>query len=280
MQIAVASGKGGTGKTGIAVSMALSAGKDVNLFDCDVEEPNCDILLKTKTFYKQDVNLKIPVIDDKLCTGCGNCVKLCQFNSIIIINKKAEIHEELCHSCGGCSLACNSGAVSEKKIKTGAVTYSKQKGLYLISGALDIGKITATAVIRSIKEKINTSKINIIDCPPGTSCSMITAINGCDYIILVTEPTPFGLNDLKLAVQTVKELSIPFGVIINRADGDKCINDYCSRENIEILLEIESSRKIAEYYSVGKPVIEAMPDLRSRFKEITDKIHVKLLADR
>jgi len=217
----VASGKGGTGKTTVAVNLALSL-NNVQLLDCDVEEPNCHIFIKPVFEHKNTVFIPIPCIDQTKCDECGRCQEVCVYNAVAIVNKKVLIFPELCHGCGSCTYFCPNDAIKEENKEIGVVEIGRKGDIQFIHGKLNIGKMMAPPVIREVKKHINKKKTVIIDVPPGTSCPVITAIKDTDFVILVTEPTPFGLNDLSLAVEVVRKLKIPFGVIINRSDlGNK-----------------------------------------------------------
>jgi len=270
--ISVASGKGGTGKTTIAVNLALSL-SNVQLLDCDVEEPNCHIFIKPVFENKNTVFIPIPQVDSKKCDGCGRCQEFCAYNAIAVVNKEVLIFPELCHGCGSCAYFCPNDAIEEENKKIGIIEIGKKNGIQFVHGKLDVGMMMSPPVIRAVKKHINKKKTVIIDAPPGTSCPVITAINDTDFVILVTEPTPFGLNDLSLAVEVVRKLKIPFGVIINRSDlGNKKTDEYCVRENIPILMRIPFSKKIAEIYSRGDSIIETLPEYRENFQRLFENI--------
>jgi len=270
--ISVASGKGGTGKTTIAVNLALSL-SNVQLLDCDVEEPNCHIFIKPVFENKNTVFIPIPQVDSKKCDGCGRCQEFCAYNAIAVVNKEVLIFPELCHGCGSCAYFCPHGAIKETNKDIGIIEIGKSGEIQFIHGKLNIGMMMSPPVIRAVKKHINKKKTVIIDAPPGTSCPVITAINDTDFVILVTEPTPFGLNDLSLAVEVVRKLKIPFGVIINRSDlGNKKTDEYCVRENIPILMRIPFSKKIAEIYSRGDSIIETLPEYRENFQRLFENI--------
>jgi len=268
----VASGKGGTGKTTVAVNLALSL-NNVQLLDCDVEEPNCHIFIKPVFEHKNTVFIPIPCIDQTKCDECGRCQEVCVYNAVAIVNKKVLIFPELCHGCGSCTYFCPNDAIKEENKEIGVVEIGRKGDIQFIHGKLNIGKMMAPPVIREVKKHINKKKTVIIDVPPGTSCPVITAIKDTDFVILVTEPTPFGLNDLSLAVEVVRKLKIPFGVIINRSDlGNKKTDEYCTGENIPILMRIPFSKKIAGIYSRGDSIVEALPEYREKFQRLFTKI--------
>ena len=273
MIIAVASGKGGTGKTTISVALSLSVEEPVNLLDCDVEEPNADIFFNLNDINKTTVTVPVPEVDNDKCTFCGKCQEICQFNAITVLKNKVLVFDELCHSCGGCEKICPENAISEIQKPIGTITAARTNSLSFAQGRLDIGRAMSPPLIRAVKNRIDNTILNIIDCPPGNSCPVITAVNGADYIILVTEASPFGLHDLKLAVDAVKELNIPFGVIVNRATPNyHGVNNFCKSQNIDILLEIPESLEVAKAYSGGHTLLVAMPELKPEIVKIVSGI--------
>jgi MinD superfamily P-loop ATPase len=275
MIISVASGKGGTGKTTVAVNLALSISnkENVQLLDCDVEEPNAHIFLKPSFAERLPVYIPVPQVDEKKCTYCGKCAEVCAFHAIAVLKGNVLTFSQLCHGCGGCALFCPEEAITEINREIGIVEKGESFGMEFIHGKLAIGEAMAPPVIKAVKKHINNSKIVILDVPPGTSCPVIEAVKGSDFSILVTEPTPFGLNDLILAVEVLREIKIPFGVVINRADvGDDEVEKYCRKENIPILLKIPMDNNIARSYSNGIPVVQAMPEWKQRFQQLFEEI--------
>jgi len=251
MILSVASGKGGTGKTTVATNIALSIG-NAQFLDCDVEEPNANIFLQVTIKKHENVSITIPEIDTERCDYCGKCAEFCVYNALAVVRSNVIIFPELCHSCGGCQLVCPRNAITWKQRVIGSIDYGQIKGIDVYQGMLNIGESQAVPVIKALKRKIDTNKDVIIDAPPGTSCPVIESISGSDYCLLVTEPTPFGLHDLKLAVDVVRHLHIPFGVVINREGiGDARIETYCQQEKIPVLLKIPERQKIAFLYSKG-----------------------------
>ncbi|MFX0195042.1 MAG: ATP-binding protein [Candidatus Hodarchaeota archaeon] len=272
MIISVASGKGGTGKTLIATNLT-SVLENTQILDCDVEEPNDHLFLKPIVEKTIPVYIKIPVVDEIKCDYCGKCSEVCERHAIAVLKNKVLIFEELCNGCGACSLFCPRDAISERKKELGVVEVGKSGQIDCVTGHLNVGLPLAPPIIDVVKKQINPDKLVIIDSPPGTSCPVIASIYGSDFCILVTEPTPFGLFDLKLAVGVVKKLGIPFGVVINQADiGDKKVNEYCVKEGIPILLKIPWDRKIAELYSKGHIISNELPKMNQQFQMLFENV--------
>ena len=265
MVIAVASGKGGTGKTSVAVNLAISIG-NFQLMDCDVEEPNAHLLLYPRISHKEPVYTLIPSLNEELCDHCGKCASFCQYNAIFASSEKVLIFPELCHGCGGCVLICPKKAITEGKHRIGTLKRGFAGDSELVYGELEVGEPMAVPLIREVKRHIDKSRNVILDAPPGTSCPVIETVKGSDFCILVTEPTPFGLHDLKITVQVLKDMEIPLGVVVNRTGiGDKKVYEYCKEAKIPILLEIPYHRRIAELYSKGVPFSQEMPEWKEKF---------------
>jgi MinD superfamily P-loop ATPase len=276
MIVSIASGKGGTGKTTVAVNLALSL-KNPQLLDCDVEEPNVHLLLKPEINEEKPVCVSIPTVNEEICDHCGKCAEFCQYNAIFVSSEKVLIFPELCHSCGGCSIVCPRKAITEEKHRIGMLKLGSAGDLKLVYGELEVGEPMAVPVIRVVKRRITSDKPVILDSPPGTSCPVIETVKGSDFCILVTEPTPFGLHDLKIAVQVLEDMGIPFGLVINRADiGDKKVYEYCGEKDIPILLEIPFQRRIAELYSRGIPFSLGMPEWKEKFSALFDEIRKRV----
>jgi len=256
--ISIASGKGGTGKTTLALLLA-AVEPDVTLIDCDVEEPNCHLFLKPQWHGQgEEITVMVPSINNDLCNGCSTCSAVCLFNAIAISGGKALLFDELCHSCGGCILACKSGAISEETKPIGTITTGISPilpDIRLLHGTLHVGTPSGVPLIKAIKQKVSQMSGDILlDCPPGTSCSMVTAVKSSDFCILVTEPTPFGRHDLELAMNITRLLHIPTGVVINKSDentGDKSIEALCQNRRIPVLAKIPHSLSFAKQYAAG-----------------------------
>jgi MinD superfamily P-loop ATPase len=274
MIISIASGKGGTGKTTVAVNLALSLlNKEVQYMDCDVEEPNAHLFLKPSIQRVTSAGIPVPRIDETKCTFCGQCVKVCEYHAIALIVKTILVFDEICHGCGACSYLCPERAILEVEREIGIVQEGYANGISFINGILNIGEPMASPLIRKVKEGIQKDKIVILDAPPGTSCPVIETVKGSDFCLLVTEPTPFGLNDLELAVGMLETLGIARGVVVNKADiGDRGIWDYCKMKEIPVLMEIPMERKIAESYSKGIPIIADHPSYIQKFHDLFIKV--------
>ncbi len=280
IKIAVASGKGGTGKTTLATNLAVSlaaGGRRVLYADCDVEEPNGHIFLKPVISGTERVGIPIPEVDMSRCTACRQCGEICQFSAIVCIDKEVLIFDELCHGCGGCSLVCEEDAIIEVQREIGIIEKGAANGIDFIHGTMRVGEAMSAPLIHAVKEKIPSDGIAILDAPPGTSCPVIEAVRGTDFVLLVTEPTPFGLSDLRLAVEMVRALGLEFGVVINRSDvGNDEVRLYCAREDIPLLLELPDDRRIAEAYSRGHMAIEVVPEFKKMLDELWHKMRETL----
>jgi MinD superfamily P-loop ATPase len=273
MIISIASGKGGTGKTTIATNLAVALGTDVNLLDCDVEEPNDHIFIQPKITHTEKVSLKVPQVDMNKCSLCGKCQEICQFQAIVVVGTTVLTFPELCHSCGGCMEVCPENAITEIDREMGIFEAGTRNGVAFAYGRLFVGQVMAVPAIERVRAAVQPDKVNIIDAPPGTSCPVISSVKDTDFLILVTEPTPFGLNDLKLAVGMVRILAIPHGIVINRSDlGDDKVKEYAKEENIPILMEIPFDRQIAETYSKGKLLVEELPEWKERFIHLYEDV--------
>jgi MinD superfamily P-loop ATPase len=275
MIISVASGKGGTGKTLVATSLAISL-KDryrVQLLDCDVEEPNDHIFLRPVITGREIVSIPVPKIDEGKCTYCGKCAEVCAYHAIAVFPKNVLVFPHLCHGCGACSYLCPEKAITEEGKEIGDVEFGHADGVAFVQGRLNVSEAMPTPVIRKVKERVDNEGISIIDVSPGTSCPVVASIKGSDFCLLVTEPTPFGLNDLALAVETVRAVGVPCGVVVNRAGvGNGDLEEYCRKENLPVLLTIPLDTGIARLYSRGITLAEGMPHWRERFTGLYKRI--------
>jgi MinD superfamily P-loop ATPase len=278
MKIAIASGKGGTGKTTIAVNLACSIarmGKDVQYLDCDVEEPNGHIFLKPDIKETQEVTIGVPEVDIKKCDGCGKCSQFCQYSAIVCLKETVMTFEQLCHSCGGCVHVCPTGAIRERQRQIGFIDSGASDDVKFAQGRLNVGDVRTPSLIRNVKQKASLQGVVIVDAPPGTSCPVIEAVKGADLCLLVTEPTPFGLNDLKLAVEMARELKLPFAVVINRNNsGDDRVHKYCRLEGIDVAMELPDDRRVAEAYSSGQIMIDVLVEYKAHFSILARSMKV------
>jgi MinD superfamily P-loop ATPase len=286
MIIAVASGKGGTGKTTVAVSLALSLADNESpspplLVDCDVEEPNAGLFLRPVLDERRDVVLPLPRIDPRKCDLCGRCSEVCAYGALAVVGKRVLLFPELCHGCGSCTLNCPIGAIREVPDVKGVLERGRASGLGFAQGTLNVGAAMPSPAIRQLKKWVVSGVANgrlvILDGPPGTSCPVVETVRHADFVLLVTEPTPFGLHDLRLAADVTRgELRLPVGVVVNRDGlGDQGVEDYCAREKVPILMRIPHDRRIAEACSRGRPLVDALPEYRPRFQKLYDLIRRK-----
>ncbi|MCU0459183.1 MAG: ATP-binding protein [Bacteroidales bacterium] len=279
MKIAVASGKGGTGKTFVATNLfnVLSRrGEDVTLTDCDAEAPDDLIFFRAEKTNETEVDHRVPVINKDACTWCGRCSRWCNYNAIFYLQaaKVIEVIENLCHGCGACTFACNSGAITEKPVVLGTVTkFRTEGGSPVVEARMKVNEMSPVRVIKAAIKESGESGVIILDAPPGTSCPFIQTVDKADYVVLVTEPTPFGLSDLRQSVDTLREMKKEPAVIINRSDiGDRGVFEYLRKENIPLLAEIKYDPAIARTYSEGRLVTDEIPALSSLFEELVEKI--------
>lgn len=272
--IAIASGKGGTGKTTVAIHLAAllaAQGRAVQYLDCDVEEPNGHLFLKPKMERSESVGIPVPVVDAAQCTSCGKCAEVCEFNAIAML-KKPLVFPELCHGCGACALVCPVGAIRETSRAIGVVETGRTGTIGFAQGRLNVGEPMAPPLIRAVKARRNPDAIALFDSPPGTSCPVVATVRDADLVVLVTEPTPFGLHDLALAVDTFRPMGKPMGVVVNRADDDRRVQDYCQAENLPVLAELPDDRRVAETYARGELVFDRLPEWRDRFDALWSRI--------
>jgi MinD superfamily P-loop ATPase len=286
MVIAVASGKGGTGKTTVAVNLARVLG-DVQFLDCDVEEPNAHLFLKPDLTEKTPARVMVPEIIEEKCTYCGKCAEVCAFNAIAVIPPNGIlkggvlVFPNLCHSCGGCFLLCPEGAIREVPREIGVVETGRAGAIRFVHGRLHVGEAMSPPLIRQVKKHVDRTRTTLIDAPPGTSCPVINSLEGSDYCLLVTEPTPFGLNDLVLAVEVLRVMGIPHGLVINRCDiGDDGVERYARDNGIPVLMRIPFDREIAERYSRGLIAVDGSGEYAEKFRGLYDAIRNHYEADR
>jgi MinD superfamily P-loop ATPase len=268
MIITVASGKGGTGKTTIAVNLAkaLEGKLPLAFMDCDVEEPNAHFFLKPRITEKTIVSLPVPEINEEKCTCCGECARVCVFNALAVLKDSVLVFPELCHGCAGCLRLCPEEAINEIDRRIGLLEEGNSRKIRFFQGRLDIGQALSPPLISAVKKRIPDAGSTIIDAPPGTSCPAIESMKGSQVICLVTEPTPFGLHDLILAVRAAQKMGIPAGVVINKAGiGNEEVRSFCQQEGIPILMEIPLDRRIAELCSEGLTLIEKIPEFKEKF---------------
>jgi MinD superfamily P-loop ATPase len=269
MIVTIASGKGGTGKTTVATNLAVAVESDVQVLDCDVEEPNAHLFLKPEISDTTTATTPVPEIDLEKCTLCGECEKICRFKAIVVLGDTVLTFPEMCHGCGGCTAVCPAGAIKEIGRELGVIETGHRKDVAFGHGRLRIGEAMAPPLIKKVRALALPDRFTIIDAPPGTSCPVIASMKGTDFVVLVTEPTPFGLHDLKLAVGAVKLLGIPHGLVINRAEmGDRQVYAYAEEEHIPILMEIPFDRRVAEAYSDGSLIVETLPEWKDAFRHL------------
>jgi len=282
MIITIASGKGGTGKTTVAVALAQALADAVPpetplvFLDCDVEEPNAHLFLRPEINHQEEVGVLIPEVDFDKCTYCGRCAEVCAYHAIAVVGQRVLVFPELCHGCGSCTLNCPEGAIHEVLSPTGVVEEGRAGTIRFGHGIMNVGEAMAVPIIRELKKRLAQAVdgIAILDASPGTACPVVESLRGADFGLMVTEPTPFGLHDLRLAVEVARdELGIPVGVVINRDGvGDSGVDEYCQAQGIPILMRIPLDRRVAEAYSEGRSLLEALPDYRQKFRELYHRI--------
>lgn len=277
MRIAVASGKGGTGKTTVAANLARVAKMQdlrVQLLDCDVEEPDAALFLRPKIRATPFVEVPVPVVDEEACTHCGVCADACAFKAIVSLPSAVLVFPELCHACGACTLLCPQNAIHEEPRRTGQLEIGDAGGIAVVTGVLDVGEAKSPPVIKAVKEQMDPqADLVIVDAPPGTSCPVIEAVRDADLVVLVTEPTPFGLHDLRLAVEMVRALDLPCVIVVNRSDvGDGALSRYCEEEDLEVVLEIPYDRSLAESYARGRLAVDDLGGYRELFDDLLERL--------
>jgi MinD superfamily P-loop ATPase len=267
--LAIASGKGGTGKTTVALSLARTLTGPVELLDCDVEAPDDHLFLHPEIDRREDVTVPVPVVEDALCSGCGECSDLCAFNAIVTLGARTLVFPELCHSCRGCARVCPTGAITEVPRRVGVVEVGRSGRIRVVQGRLEIGESLVPPVIGAVRAAARGDGTVLVDAPPGTSCAMVEAVRGADAALLVAEPTPFGLNDLELAAGAMDIIGVPHAVAVNRAGiGDDRVHRFCAERGIPILAEIPDDRRVAEASARGEIISDAVPDLRPVFEDL------------
>jgi MinD superfamily P-loop ATPase len=277
LKISIASGKGGTGKTLVATSIAVSLasldGTQVTIADCDVEEPNSYLFFPDRILLeKKECHVPVPVIDEEKCTHCGKCSEVCAYHALAVLPQTVLLFPELCHGCGACTIICPEKAVSDGSRSVGEIFRARSNGLDIIWGELALGEARTTPLIKAVKNEAR-GKMVIVDCPPGTSCSLVESVRDTDFCLLVTEPTPFGLYDLDIAIKVLEKMNIPRGVLVNKSGmGDQKVYEYLEKKNIPLLMEIPLDRKIAELYSHGEIFAEKMPEWKAKFVGMVRKI--------
>jgi len=282
MQIAIASGKGGTGKTTVATSLAFVAartGRSVAYLDCDVEEPNGSIFLRPAVDCVRPIERLIPLVDSDRCIHCGECAQFCCFGAIASLPQKTVFFPELCHSCGGCKLTCLTDAIHEKPRRIGTLREGNSKPIRWVEGVLNVGETMSPPAIRAVKAAAPPADLVILDAPPGTSCPVVETIRGSDFVLLVTEPTPFGLHDLTLAVEMVRSMRLPHGIVVNRAGvGNGEVRSFCERNGLSVFAEIPDSREVAETYARGQTIVESVPAFAKCIDELLARLNRELAA--
>lgn len=271
LTVAVSSGKGGTGKTTVATSLALAMAGEyrVQFLDCDVEEPNAHIFLKPHLDHSEAVEIPVPRVDRERCTYCGRCAEVCPQHALAVVPGQVLFFAELCHGCGACSLLCPQGAIAEVGRPVGTVETGWAGDVAFAQGRLNVGEAFAPPVVRAVRGKAGGYQVTVVDVAPGTSCPVVEALKGVDFCLLVTEPTPFGLHDLGLMVEVVRKLGLPAAVVVNRADvGDAGVRAFCAERHLPVLMEIPQDRRIAGAYARGIPLVGVEPGWAGRFREL------------
>jgi MinD superfamily P-loop ATPase len=281
IRIAVASGKGGTGKTTVATSLALLLARrcSVHFLDCDVEAPNGAPFLRPVIDITKQVTHPVPVIDESVCDHCGECSAFCRFHALATTSRRILVFPELCRGCGGCALVCPKGAISETPRSVGQVTEGSAGVIRFTQGTLNTGEIATVHLIQVVRRRESAAEVVIVDSPPGTGCPVVAAVGGADWVVLVTEPTPFGLNDLRLAVEMTRHLGLRTAVVVNRdGSGDDRIDRFCDSAGIPVIGRIADDRRVAEAYSRGDLPLASLPSFRGEIEAIAAYLTAEVLA--
>ena len=270
--VAVASGKGGTGKTTVAANLASIQEGPVQLLDCDVEEPNVRLFFRPHAGSHTPVYRLIPSVDAYTCTSCGMCCEFCRFSALVKLTDIPRLYEDLCHSCGGCAVVCPAQAIHEVLHESGTCTIETDGTIEIVTGELRIGERSAVPVIREVKRHCRGDMPTIVDVPPGTSCSFVEAVDTCDHVLLVAEPSPFGLHDLRCTVEALDIMEIPCSVLVNRSTGSTIIDDYCSSRNVPVISHLREDIRFARCIAEGDLISRVFPELRRTFSDIWEKL--------
>lgn len=276
MKIAILSGKGGTGKTFASVNLACVAQKSVYL-DCDVEEPNGHLFFKPQNITKQETSVILPEIDNSKCDGCRKCVDFCKFNALAFVGGKVKVFEEICHSCLGCFLVCPQKAINQKSKPIGTVETGYFKDVKVVTGIMNEGQASGVPIIKDVLKESDDDCLTIIDCPPGSACTVMESIESADYCVIVAEPTIFGVHNFLMVYELVTLLNKPFGVIINKAyDTKNEMEELCNKNRIKIIRQIPYSNELAELTSMGKIATEENEEFKNMFEDILRKIKTEV----
>lgn len=276
MILTVASGKGGTGKTTVSVNLAVLASRNnrnVHFCDCDVEEPNAHLFLLPELEEKKQITLPLPIVDQDLCSHCGKCAEICEYNAIISLPKKTIVFEDLCHACSGCWLVCPEKAIAQGERIIGDTETGYTGELQFTHGRLRIGETQVPPLVEAVTATADKAKLVIRDAPPGVTCPAVATLHGSDFVLLVTEPTPFGLSDLKVTVELVRDLELPCAVLVNRdGSGDDRVNEYCREEGLHLLPGLPFRRDVAESISRGELIIDTIPEMKIAFQKLLNEL--------
>lgn len=276
LRIAVASGKGGTGKTTVSINLAAAFGEPVQLADCDVQEPNLNLFLKSGRLGSKSVSMLVPEVDAARCTGCGQCSDTCRFGGIVSLGTRALGFPERCHGCGACLRICPARAINGRPRRIGMVTVGQSGEIRLVEGRLEVGNALVTPLIKAVQEQLQDELPAILHAPSGRTAQVATALRSSDYVLLVTDMTPFSLHDLKQTVALVRELKLPCGVVINRSGEDRVgLHGYCREQGIPVLMALPDDRQIGEVTSQGKMLVRTLQDYRYPFTELADRLRMQ-----